>query len=434
MVPRINVRPFEDGRFLFLGGIYNEFFEELKWRELLYDVTDPSLEEALEKESLTFYVGADPTGDSLHVGHLMSYLVSKRLMDHGHNPILVIGGGTGLIGDPSGKSNERKLLDLETSLKNADAITKQVKNILPTATVVNNYDWISQYDIITFLRDIGKHFNINYMISKDSVKSRLENGISFTEFTYQIIQSLDFMHLYKEHNCTLQIGGQDQWGNITAGLELIRKVLGHDKKGYGFTWPLITASDGRKFGKSEGNAVWLDPKRTSPYEFYQYWINTPDSDAISYLKKFTFMSVEETEALINEFEAAPHLRLAQKKIAEELTVLVHSREAYESAVRISGALFSGDVKSLTVEELVEAFKDVPSFEVAQDTDLVDLLIDTKLASSKRESREFINNNAVSINGEKESSLDFVVKQQNAIEGKYTVLRRGKKKYAIVKHV
>ncbi|MCK5762330.1 MAG: tyrosine--tRNA ligase, partial [Candidatus Izimaplasma sp.] len=297
--------------------------EELKWRDLLFDVTDPELGKVLENEKLTFYVGADPTADSLHVGHLISYLVSKRLQDRGHHPILVIGGGTGLIGDPSGRSSERQLLTLETSLKNGEAITAQVKKILPTASVVNNYDWISTYDIISFLRDIGKHFNINYMMSKESVKSRLDNGISFTEFSYQIIQSLDFMHLYKEENCKMQIGGQDQWGNITAGLELIRKVLGHDKKGYGFTWPLLTKADGSKFGKTAGGAVWLDPNRTSVYEFYQYWINTPDKDAVSYLKKFTFMSVEDTIKLIEEFEKAPHQRAAQKKIAEELTVLVH---------------------------------------------------------------------------------------------------------------
>ena len=407
--------------------------EELKWRDLLFDVTDPELGKVLENEKLTFYVGADPTADSLHVGHLISYLVSKRLQDRGHHPILVIGGGTGLIGDPSGRSSERQLLTLETSLKNGEAITAQVKKILPTASVVNNYDWISTYDIISFLRDIGKHFNINYMMSKESVKSRLDNGISFTEFSYQIIQSLDFMHLYKEENCKMQIGGQDQWGNITAGLELIRKVLGHDKKGYGFTWPLLTKADGSKFGKTAGGAVWLDPNRTSVYEFYQYWINTPDKDAVSYLKKFTFMSVEDTIKLIEEFEKAPHQRAAQKKIAEELTVLVHGEEAYESAVRISKALFSGDVKSLSVDEIKDGFKDVPSIHISKDMIIVDLLIEAKLASSKREAREFIKNNAVSVNGVKETNLDFVVKKESAINKEFTVLRRGKKKYTLVKH-
>ncbi len=407
--------------------------EELKWRDLLFDVTDKEIEEKLENEQVTFYVGADPTADSLHVGHLISYLVSKRLQDRGHHPILVIGGGTGLIGDPSGRSSERQLLTLEKSLENGRAITAQVKKILPEATVVNNYDWISKYDVITFLRDIGKHFNINYMMSKDSVKSRLDSGISFTEFSYQIIQSLDFMHLYKENNCILQIGGQDQWGNITAGLELIRKVLGHEKKGYGFTWPLLTKADGTKFGKTASGAIWLDPNRTSVYEFYQYWINTPDKDAISYLKKFTFMTVEETKALITEFEKVPHQRAAQKKIAEELTTLVHGKEAYDSAVRISKALFSGDVKTLSVTEIKDGFKDVPSIQINEDMNLVELLIKAKLASSKREAREFIKNNAVSVNGEKQTSLDFVVKKENAIDKQFTVLKRGKKKYTLVKH-
>ena len=407
--------------------------EELKWRDLLFDVTDPEIGNVLENEKITFYVGVDPTADSIHVGHLMSYLVSKRLQDRGHHPILVIGGGTGLIGDPSGRSSERQLLTLEQSLKNAESITKQIKRILPTAKAVNNYDWISTYDIISFLRDIGKHFNINYMMSKESVKSRLENGISFTEFSYQIIQSLDFMHLYKEENCKLQIGGQDQWGNITAGLELIRKMLGHEEKGYGFTWPLLIKADGKPFGKTAGGAVWLDPARTSVYEFYQFWINTPDKDAVSYLKKFTFMSVEETIKLIEEFEKAPHQRAAQSKIAEELTVIVHGQEAYDSAVRISKALFSGDIKSLSVDEIKDGFKDVPSIQITEDMNLVDLLIEAKLASSKREAREFIKNNAISVNGEKQNSLDFVVKKGNAINKEFTVLRRGKKKYTLVKH-
>lgn len=408
--------------------------EELRWRELLYDVTDPELEEKLENDQLTFYVGADPTAGSLHVGHLISYLVSKRLQDRGHHPILVIGGGTGLIGDPSGRSTERSLLTLNESLENAEKITRQVKNILPDAEVVNNYEWISKYDIITFLRDIGKHFNINYMMNKDSVKSRLDQGISFTEFSYQIIQSLDFMHLYKEHNCTVQIGGQDQWGNITAGLELIRKVLGHDKKGYGFTWPLLTKADGTKFGKTAGGAIWLDKDLTSVYEFYQYWINTSDSDAVRYLKKFTFYSVEETKEIIETFLKEPHKRLAQHKIAETLTTLVHSKEAYESAVRISEALFSGDVASLSKEEIAEGFKDVPSFEFSSEMNLVDALIETKLASSKREAREFIKNNAVAINGEKQQDVDFFIKKDDAIEQLYTVLRRGKKKYALIRHL
>ncbi len=410
-----------------------KLLEELKWRGLLFDVTDKELEQLLEKESLTFYVGADPTADSLHVGHLISYLVSKRLQDRGHNPILVIGGGTGLIGDPSGRNSERQLLTLEQSLKNAEAITKQVKRILPKAQIVNNYDWISKYDVITFLRDIGKNFNIGYMLAKESVKSRMEQGISFTEFTYQIIQALDFMHLYKEHSCKLQIGGQDQWGNITAGLDLIRKTLGSDNRAYGFTWPLLTKADGTKFGKTAGGAIWLDPNKTSVYEFYQYWINTRDEDAIDLLKKFTFMSIEETKKIIEDFLKEPHKRLAQKKIAEELTVLVHGKEAYESAVRISTALFSGNVKALTKEEIVEAFKDVSSITITEEKALVDLLIDTKLSQSRRQSREFIQNGAVIINGERVTDIDFVIKKEEAMYNEFTIIRRGKKKYAMVKH-
>lgn len=408
-------------------------YQELKWRGLLFDVTDPELEQALEKEKLTFYVGADPTADSLHVGHLISYLVSKRLQDAGHHPILVIGGGTGLIGDPSGRSTERQLLTLEKSLQNASAITKQVKRILPDAEVVNNYDWISQYDIIRFLRDIGKHFNIGYMLAKESVKSRMEQGISFTEFAYQIIQALDFMHLYKEKGCRLQIGGQDQWGNITAGLDLIRKTLGSNEKGYGFTWPLLTKADGTKFGKSADGAVWLDKNKTSVYEFYQYWINTSDSDAVDLVKKFTFMSVEETKDLIAKFEQAPHERIAQKKIAEELTILVHGKTAYDSAVNISKALFSGDVKGLSLDEMKEAFKGVPSIELDEEKALVDILIETKLSQSRRQSREFISAGAISINGEKTTDLNYVVTRKDALYDAYTVLRRGKKKYALIKH-
>lgn len=407
--------------------------EELKWRGLVYDITDPALEAFLENETVTFYVGADPTADSLHVGHLISYLVSKRLQDRGHHPILVIGGGTGLIGDPSGKSNERNLLTLEETLSNAKAIKKQVLNIIGDADVVNNYDWIKEFDIITFLRDIGKHFNISQMVAKDSVKSRMETGISFTEFTYQVIQSLDFMHLYVNNGCKLQIGGQDQWGNITAGLELIRKTQGHEAKAFGLTWPLLTKADGTKFGKTAGGAVWLDPKRTTPYEFYQYWINASDDDAIELLKKFTFRTVEETKAIIAEFLEAPHQRLAQKEVAKELTIMVHGQAAYESALRISKALFKGDVKTLNASEIQDGFKDVPSIELSEDKPLLDVLIDAKLASSRRESREFIKNNAISVNGEKVTDLSFVIKKEDAIEQTFTVLKRGKKRHALVKH-
>ncbi len=405
--------------------------QELKWRDLLYDMTDPALEEVMEKEKLTFYVGVDPTADSLAVHHLISYLVSKRLQDKGHHPILVIGGGTGLIGDPSGRSTERSLLTLEETMKNSEKIVSQIMNVIPDAKVVNNYDWIKEFDLIRFLRDIGKHFNINHMIAKDSVKSRLEHGISFTEFSYQIIQSLDFLELYKNHNCKLQIGGQDQWGNVTAGLDLIRKVEGHDAKAYCFTWPLLTKADGSKFGKTAGGAIWLDKEKTSVYEFYQYWINTPDKDAVSFLKKFTFMSVEETKKVIEEFEAAPHKRLAQAKIAEELTVLVHGRDAYERAVRTSKALFSGEFTELTSEEIKIVTKGLVVHKFFPKMPLVDMLIEIKLASSKREAREFIKNNAISLNAKKVTDIDYLVDVDDCAADNIIFIKRGKKKYAVV---
>ncbi|MDY0139460.1 MAG: tyrosine--tRNA ligase, partial [Candidatus Izemoplasmatales bacterium] len=278
-------------------------YEELKWRGLLYQQTDEELSEKLNSEKLTFYLGADPTADSLHIGHLLAYLVAKRLEDYGHKPILVIGGGTGLIGDPSFKSQERKLLSIEDSLKNAEGIAKQAKHLLPEATIVNNYDWLSSLNAIEFLRDIGKHFNVAYMMSKDSVKSRIEKGISFTEFSYQIIQAWDFEHLFRNYNCTLQIGGQDQWGNITAGMELIRKIHTIDAKVYGITFPLVTKADGTKFGKTESGAIWLDKNKTSVYDFYQYWLNTADQDVINRLKQFTFLSqkdISDIEKSLNE--------------------------------------------------------------------------------------------------------------------------------------
>lgn len=407
--------------------------QELKWRGLIFDVTDDEIFEKLENEKIIFYLGADPTADSLHVGHLLTYLVAKRLQDYGHQPILLIGGGTGLIGDPRPNRGERQLLSLEQSLKNADGIISQVKKMLPKATVVNNYDWISKYDVITFLRDIGKHFNINYMINKDTVKSRLDSGISYTEFSYQLIQALDFYHLFKENGCSLQMGGQDQWGNIVSGLDLIRKREGSEAKAYGLTWPLVTKSDGTKFGKSEGGAVWLDPKKTSPYEFYQFWINTTDADAIVRLKQFTFLSFEDTEKILKEMETSPHLRSAQKELAKQMTTLVHSKEAYDQALKISQALFSGNIKSLTADEIELGFKEVPSIDINEDKLLIDVLIEAGLAQSKREAKQFIESNAVSINGDKINTLEFVITKNKAIDKKFTVIRRGKKKYALVMH-
>ena len=407
--------------------------EELKYRELLYAVTDDELEKRLENEKLTFYFGADPSGDSLHVGHLVGYLVARRLTERGHRAILLIGGGTGLIGDPSGKSEERNLLTLEETMKNSERLAKQAKTILPDAVIVNNYDWLKDYDLFRFLRDIGKHFGLNYMLAKDSVKSRLEQGISFTEFSYQIIQSIDFLELYQKHGCTLQIGGQDQWGNITAGLELIRKSLGNNHKAYGLVIPLITKADGTKFGKTAGEAVWLDPKRTTPYEFYQYWLNLDDQEAKLRLKQFTSLSKNDIEAIEKAMKETPHLRHAQKAIAEELTTLIHGKEALNQVINISNALFYNDVKGLSIEEIEMGFKGVKNIVVEEDILLVDALIDLGLASSKREARTFLKQNAIAVNGDKVHDEDFLLERESSMHKKYIIIKRGKKLYGVIKY-
>ncbi|MFI3252262.1 MAG: tyrosine--tRNA ligase [bacterium] len=404
--------------------------EELKQRELFFDTTDATIEEYLEKNKASLYLGMDPTGDSMHVGHLVTFLVAKRFLDFGHNPILLIGGGTGLIGDPK-QQGERKMLTLEETLANANALTNQVKSIFGFKNMVNNYDWMHKIDLITFLRDYGKCFNVNYMINKDTVKSRLDSGISYTEFSYQILQSLDWHHLYVNNNCTVQIGGQDQWGNITAGIELIRKREGHEAKVYGYTIPLITKSDGTKFGKTEGGAVWLDRNKTSAYEFYQFWINTADSEVIKRLKQFTFLSLEEIAKIEEEFNKAPHERLAQKTLAKEMTTFIHGEEALNEALNISEALFSGNIKALTAKQIEECFSDLFKVTVSDSINLVDALIELQLASSKRESRQFIESGAVSINGDKEANLELELTKDLAIENKYIVIRRGKKKYAML---
>lgn len=409
------------------------FLEELKWRELFYDATDlESIEEFLEKGEGTFYLGADPTGPSLHVGHLAMYLTAMRFVNHGFKPVLLIGGATGQIGDPK-QQGERKMLSEDLVANNVKLLTEQVKNIFHFDKIVNNYDWISKMNVIQFLRDYGKCFNVNYMINKETVKSRLESGISYTEFSYQILQALDFEHLYKTEGVNIQIGGQDQWGNITSGIELIRKHCGADSKVYGITFSLITRSDGTKFGKSEGGqAVWLDPNMTSPYEFYQFWINTPDSDVIKRLKQFTFLSKEEIDNIEASMKECPEKREAQKRLAYEITCLVHSKEACEEAIKMSEALFSGDIKALTAKEIEIGFKDLEAVTITDEKNIVDVLIDLKLASSKRESREFVTNGAVSINGEKVTDINYIISLDKAIEGKYIVIRRGKKKYALIK--
>ncbi len=408
--------------------------EELKYRNLLYAVTDEDLEKKLQDEKMTFYIGADPSSDSLHIGHLVPYMIAMRLAERGHQPILVVGGGTGLIGDPSGRSSERNLLTLEETLENAKSISAQVKKLLPDAKVVNNYDWLKEYDMITFLRDVGKYFNLNQMMAKDSVSSRLEKGISFTEFSYQIIQSIDFLELYTEENCKLQVGGQDQWGNITAGLDYIRKKLGADKEAYGLVAPLLLKKDGAKFGKTADGAVWLDPEKTSPYAFYQYWINLEDDEALLRLKQFTAFTKERIEELEADMNETPHLRHAQKALAAEVTRLVHGDKGLKQAEKITQALFQNEVASLSKEEIAMGLEGVPSVEIDEPIALVDALVETTLASSKRDARTLIKQNAISINGEKTQDGEAVLDKKTAVENTYHVLRRGKKHYALLKHL
>ncbi|MFW6284942.1 MAG: tyrosine--tRNA ligase [Bacillota bacterium] len=407
--------------------------EELRNRGLIYALTDEALEDVLQNEKVTFYLGADPTGDSLHVGHLVAYLVARRLAAYGHKPILLVGGGTGLIGDPSGKNTERPLQDMKTIQSNVERLKEQVLRILPDADVVNNYDWLKNMDIFTFLRDIGKHFNLNQMLAKDSVKSRLESGISFTEFSYQIIQSIDFWELYRRENCTMQIGGQDQWGNITAGLELIRKKEGVEKGAYGLVIPLITKKDGSKFGKSEGGAVWLDPEKTSPYAFYQYWINLEDDEAMIRLKQFTELSFEKIDEINGAMADTPHLRHAQKALAEEMTFLIHGEKGLNQAKNITEALFKNKIETLTPEEIEMGFEGLPTMVAQGKVELVEALVETGLASSKREARTLIKQNAISVNGEKNNDLEAFIEKADALHERYTVLRRGKKHYALLKH-
>lgn len=405
-------------------GIY----EELQWRGLIKDVTDPSLKEKLNKGGLTFYIGTDPTGDSLHIGHFSSFLICKRLKDAGHNPIVLVGGATGLIGDPKPDS-ERPMITQETVLHNFDCLKSQLIKLFG-CEVVNNYDWSKDINFIDFLRDFGKFFNVNYMLQKDIVARRLDQGITYTEFSYMIMQALDFWYLFKNKNVTLQVAGQDQWGNITAGVELIRKKEG--KEAYAFTMPLLTKSDGTKFGKSNGKAVWLDINKTSAYEMYQFFINSEDSKVIDYLKFLTFLSKEEIEEIEKKHNDKPELREAHQILAREVITFIHGAKAYEEALHISKALFAGDIKSLNAKEIEMGFNDLPLVKLEDAKLLVDVLIEANLAKSKRESREFITNGAVSINGDKCTDLECMLNSDMAIEGKYIVLRRGKKLYALIK--
>ena len=408
-----------------------KLFEELQWRGLIHNFTDEKVIEKINNGELTFYLGADPTGDSLHVGHMLVYLFAMRLMKAGNTPIFLIGGATGFIGDPK-PSSERQLLTQETIDHNAQCLYQQVLNLF-NCKMVNNYDWTHNIDILTFLRKYGKFFNVNYMINKETVKARLDSGISYTEFSYQILQALDFEHLFDTENCLMQIGGQDQWGNITGGLELIRKMHGADVEAYGVTVPLFTKSDGTKFGKSEGGAIWLDPKKTTPYAFYQFWINTPDNDVIRELKQFTFLTKEEIETLEKSFKEEPHLRAAQKALAKAMTTLVHGEEAYLQAVKLSECLFSGNIANLTKDEIKTLFEGVPTKTITEDLNLIDALVLIGAASSKREARDFINNGATLVNGVQNKDLEYMISKNKAIGETYTVIRRGKKNYYLIIH-
>lgn len=417
-----------------------DLLQDLKWRGLIYQQTDEeSLKDLISKEKISLYCGVDPTADSMHIGHMVPFLTLRRFQQHGHRPVVLVGGATGLIGDPSGKSEERNLQTLEAVQKNVEGIQKQLAAIFNFdgengAVMVNNYDWAGSMDIVTFLRDIGKHIGVNYMLAKDTIASRLDSGISFTEFTYTILQAMDFNHLYENFNCKLQVGGSDQWGNITSGLELIRKMQPEGSKAYGVTIPLVTKADGTKFGKTEGGAVWLDAKKTTPYEFYQFWINAADADVVKYLKYFTFLSHEEIEALERSVEEEPHLRKAQKALAEEMTRLIHGEDSLQQAIKITQALFSGDVRSLSASEIEQGFKDVPSFNSTEaDANLVDLLVAAKISPSKRQAREDITNGAVTVNGERITDTSYVLQNTDRIEGQFTIIRRGKKKYSLIKY-
>ncbi|MCR5401066.1 MAG: tyrosine--tRNA ligase [Treponema sp.] len=404
-------------------------YEDLKWRGLIKDVAgeESELQKILDGKPFSFYWGTDPTADSLHIGHYSSLCMAKRLANAGHHPVLLCGGATGRIGDPR-PTAEREIISEEVVNNNIKGLQAQVSKIVPSAEVVDNYDWLKDYTFLNFLRDVGKYINVNYMLDKDIIRRRLENGITYAEFSYMLMQGYDFVHLYQEKNCIMEVAGSDQWGNITTGVDLIRKML--DKPAYAFTMPLILDATGKKFGKSEGNALWLDKNKTSAYEIYQYLINSDDSKVIEYLKVFTFLSRAEIEKIEAEQKAAPETRIAQKTLAWEVVKDLHGKEEADNAVLVSQKLFAGDFKGLSVKDILSGMKGVPSFKFEGDKNIVDLLVDNKIASSKREAREFITGNAVSVNGETVNSLETVITKDMALEGKIIIIRRGKKKYFI----
>jgi tyrosyl-tRNA synthetase len=414
-----------------------DLLDDLEYRGLVYQVTDrEGLSGKLRSDRTVLYCGFDPTADSLHIGSLLPILTLRRFQLAGHIPIALVGGGTGLIGDPSGRSTERTLNGPETVAAWTESLKKQLSRFLDfdaspnAARLVSNYEWLAKLDVISFLRDIGKNFTVNYMLAKDSVDSRLAQGISFTEFSYMILQAYDFHRLYEDAGCSLQIGGSDQWGNITAGLDLIGK-LGGRREAFGMTMPLVTKSDGKKFGKSESGAVWLDRSKTTAYQFYQFWMNTDDADVIKFLKYFTFLSRAEIEALEEEVKTRPEQRAAQRTLAREVTRIVHGQEAVATAEKVTQSLFSGDVSQLGEDELAEAMRDMASAEVedADEVPVVDLLVASGLAPSKRQARQDLESGAVYVNGQKQADAGAVVGRGQRLYGRYVILRRGKKNYA-----
>ncbi len=411
------------------------FIEELEWRGLVKDCTDPEgLKEQLKTQT-TIYCGFDPTADSLHVGHLQQIILLRRYQKAGHKPIALCGGFTGMIGDPR-PTTERKLLTHEEVLHNADCIRDQLAHFLSfeganAAIMENNNNWLGQMTLLDYLRDYGKLFNVSYMLQKDTIKKRLDSGISYTEFSYTILQAIDWLQLYKRHNCQIQIGGSDQWGNLTTGTELIRKVIGEGAKIFGITSPLITRSDGSKFGKSEGKNIWLDPARTNAYEFYQFWVNTPDSDIVDYLKRLSLKSPEEIMELEKLTAEHPEERAGQKALAAELTELVHGREGLEKALRITETFFKGNIMDLPADEIREGLADAKKTAVEDGILLIDALVQAQIAKSKGDARKLIQQGSVSVNGEKKTALDTVLKREDALNNEFSILKKGKKNYYII---
>lgn len=403
-------------------------YEDLQWRGLIKDVSSPELEKKLNEGGLTFYIGTDPTADSLHVGHLSSFLISKRLKDAGYNPILLVGGGTGLIGDPR-PTTERPMISKENVENNFESLKAQVEKIFGFK-VVNNYDWLGKINMLDFLRDYGKYFNINYMLDKDIIRRRLDEGITYTEFSYMILQATDFKYLHENYGVNMQCAGSDQWGNITAGIDLIRKTTGDEV--YGFTMPLVTDSQGRKFGKSEGNALWLNKDKTSSYQLYQFFVNVEDCKVIDYLKIYTFLSKEEIEELERKNNEHPELREAHKALAREIITFLHGKEEYEKAVNLADHLFNNKFNDLSKKDIEDLFQNADIKDIETGKNVVDILVDLGAVSSKREAREFIGNGAISINGDKITNTDVIVNQDLFIEGKYLVVKRGKKNYYVGK--